>query len=344
MCTSPITMVKLLDHFNKKTGKNIMVSPRKFENLRNDSFRRYGFDCYTHYEVLQVPCRHCMECRLHDSRDWAIRCVLEARDWQHNYFVTLTYDDVHLPFSEPLENYVDYETGAVYNVDPAPTLVPDHVKAFNKSLRRYYDYHFGHQDIRFYMSGEYGSKTFRPHYHYILFNLPINDLTFYKTNFDGMPLYNSKTLSDIWKKGFVVIGDVTLQSAQYVARYVTKKRKGPLSATEYLLRNQVPEFSRVSRQPGIARKYYDVHKHEFYNYDEINEIGISKAKPCSYFDRLYDIEEPEIMAGIKAERKRKAEEAEKAISLRTQLSKKERDAIRERKFKEVEKKLLRPLD
>ena len=48
---------------------------------------------------FQVPCGKCIGCRLEHSRSWAVRCVHEAYMYENNCFVTLTYDDEHLPLT-----------------------------------------------------------------------------------------------------------------------------------------------------------------------------------------------------------------------------------------------------
>lgn len=71
-----------------------------------------------------------------------------------------------------------------------------------KRLRRYYEHHYNHKPIRFFMCGEYGpTATTRPHYHAIIFNLPIPDLKYLKTNFNGHQLFTSEIMSKIWGKG-----------------------------------------------------------------------------------------------------------------------------------------------
>lgn len=92
------------------------------------------------YKLETVPCGCCIGCRLDYSKDWATRCMLEAQDWKDNYFITLTYDDEHLPIGKYCNN----------------TLVNEDLKKFIKDLRRYYSYHYKHNDIRFFACGEYG--------------------------------------------------------------------------------------------------------------------------------------------------------------------------------------------
>ena len=66
-------------------------------------------------DFIQVPCGQCYGCRLQYSREWANRCMLEASEYSSNFFLTLTYDDEHLPWS----SYFDKDTGELLSI---PTL------------------------------------------------------------------------------------------------------------------------------------------------------------------------------------------------------------------------------
>ena len=130
---------------------------------------------------------------------------------------------------------------------------------------------FSDDKIRFFMSGEYGSQTFRPHYHAILFGLHLDDLKPYKTVKEAgeyYTYYNSESLQECWPYGYVVVGEVTWESCAYTARYVMKKLKGK-EAKFYEEHNIQPEFTLMSRKPGIARRYYDEHP-DIYEQDKIN--------------------------------------------------------------------------
>ena len=236
-------------------------------------------------ERFELPCGKCIGCRLDYSRDWALRCVLEARKYSHNYFVTLTYDNDHLL---------------------SPALYPAHFTKFIKDLRRYFEYHFGIQGIRFFASGEYGDKSLRPHYHVILFNCAIPDLKPYGSR-HGQRYFVSDILNQIWKRGMVIIGDVSFDSCAYVARYVMKKRKGKDSSSWYTERGITPEFVRMSRRNGIGRDYFDENKADIYSHDEIfitdGKKRVMRFKPSRYYDYLYDLEAPEDLARIKEQRR-----------------------------------------
>ena len=280
------------------------------------------------YNYIEIPCGKCIGCRLDYSRQWANRCMLEAKQYEHNAFITLTYEDAALTFNDGANR----KTGEVMKV---PTLVPEELTKFMKDLRRYYKYHYGEEGIRFYACGEYGSKNDRPHFHVIVFNLNIRDKEYLFTNSSHDKIYTSEIIRGIWGKGHVTIGDVTWNSAAYTARYVMKKIKGKDAKKYYELLGVVPEFTRMSRREGIARNYYENNKDKIYELDEIilaNKKGLAqKIKPCKYYDNLYDIENHEFMQKLKQKRKLEAEYA-MAIQLgKTDLTKEEYLQMKERK-------------
>lgn len=243
-------------------------------------------------EVMLVPCGHCIGCRLEYSRQWATRCCLEALSHEFNYFLTLTYDDLHLP-TNPRTLTISDDTGEVLRDGYSHPLDPPALTKFFKDLRRYYDHHYNIDGIRFFAAGEYGDKSSRPHYHAICFNLPIFDLKFYKRDFAGHPMYTSEILNKIWKNGYVVVAECCFDTCAYVARYVMKKQTGQnKDYYEYL--NIVPEFTRMSRRPGIAKSYYDENVDRIYSADQITIVGAGKkalqCQPPKYFDNLYGLD------------------------------------------------------
>lgn len=134
------------------TCPNYMIYQGELTKNDRPKFRFLGHHEYNRMldhslPFVQVPCGKCLECRIQHARDWADRCVIEAKQYKYNYFVTLTYDDAHLPERNSLN--------------------PKDLQLFLKRLRK----RFKGVKIRFLASGEYGS-SFRPHYHLILFNLP----------------------------------------------------------------------------------------------------------------------------------------------------------------------------
>lgn len=140
------------------------------KTLTDNGKRKIVFSKNQGFEDLPVtlPCGQCIGCRLEHSRQWAIRCLHEASLHEHNCFLTLTFDDEHLPKSESLD-------------------VRD-LQLFMKRLRKEYG-----KGIRFYACGEYGEKYYRPHYHLCLFNHDFHDKYLWKMSNDK-PLYRSKSL------------------------------------------------------------------------------------------------------------------------------------------------------
>lgn len=238
---------------------------------------------------VPIPCGQCIGCRLDYSREWANRCLLEASYHESNYFATITYDDAHLPRSFSC----DPETGEV--IAPCAALCKRDFQLFMKRLRK----NTG-QKIRFFAAGEYGTNSFRPHYHVLLFGLQLDDLTPYKKSPQGYPYFNSPTLDKCWtddegnSKGFIVVGRLTWETCAYTARYIMKKQRGPEAAEAYAVLGLTPEFSLMSRRPGIARQYYDDHP-EIWQYDLINlstsQGGKMMPHPL-YFRRLFEIDDP----------------------------------------------------
>ena len=122
-------------------------------------------------ESLEIPCGKCIGCRLKRSREWAQRCMLELQYHSSAYFITLTYDDLHLPMNEIVDN-----DGCIVQ-SPVHTLVKRDLQLFMKRLRKN-----SRQELRFFGCGEYGDESFRPHYHIIVFGLELNDLKIFKKN------------------------------------------------------------------------------------------------------------------------------------------------------------------
>lgn len=277
-------------------------------------------DGHLYNEKLSIPCGNCLGCRLEYSRQWAVRCCLEAKQWEHNYFVTLTYNDMFVPLNHHAT--VDEETGEYIESD-VMTLKPDDLKGFIKRLRRRFETALDHQGIRYYACGEYGPLNGRPHYHAILFNCPIPDLVF-DCNKNGYTYYRSALLESVWSAefdgkrvpmGFVSVTSFTFETAAYVARYVMKKHKGK-DADYYIEKGILPEFTRCSRRPGIAKAYYDANADTIYDFDQL-VVSNGKGKPIKcqpprYYDRLFDVDNPDEMDIIKDRRQAKSKRARKA--------------------------------
>jgi len=234
-----------------------------------------------------IACGQCIGCRLERSRQWAIRCHHEASLHDKNSFVTLTYNDENLP-----------EDGS---------LSIRHFQLFMKRLRKKHG-----TGIRFYGCGEYGEKLGRPHYHVCLFNFDPPDKKLFKET-RGKRLYTSDDLDQVWGKGFTLTGDVTFQSAAYVARYITKKITGLGAEHHYEtfspktgeIYSKKPEFTTMSRRPGIGKKWLDTYKSDVFDYDFVI-INDTKMRAPRYYDQQYEISDPEDFELLKRKRKRAA--------------------------------------
>jgi len=233
---------------------------------------------------LRLPCGQCVGCRLERSRQWAVRCMHEAKMWPANCFVTLTYRDADLP-----------DNG---------NLVYDDFQRFMKRLRKGYQGvgtdEKGDRPIRFYMAGEYGSKFGRPHFHACIFNFEFEDKRVYMRTPGGSMLYRSEKLERLWPHGFSSIGDVNFQSAAYVARYIMKKVTGNDAETHYSsvdkdtgeYTQKIPEFNRMSLKPGIGARWFEKYHEDVYPNDVVIVNG-RRAKPPKYYDKLLRKVEPE---------------------------------------------------
>jgi len=154
--------------------------------------------------------------------------------------------------------------------------------------------------LGYYMCGEYGEDTQRPHYHAILFNHRFEDERFYKWGKNGDAIFKSATLNRLWKLGDCLVGAVTYESSAYVARYILKKITGDLAPAHYGERK--PEYAQMSRSPGIGKGWFKLYRSDCYPSDFLVHDG-KKAKVPRYYDKQLSEEE---LAPIKAQRKKTA--------------------------------------
>jgi len=227
---------------------------------------------------ISIPCGYCVGCRIARSRDWAVRCMHESQMHQQNSFITLTYDDDHLP-----DDYsVNVRTWQLF------------MYRLRKSL--------GSQKIRFFACGEYGEKTLRPHYHALIFGHQFPDLKFYKRAKSKHAIYTSESLSKIWTYGQSWVGTVSYQSSAYVARYIMKKITGDRSTEHYTRIHPLtlkavtvePEFCVQSRRPGIGSTWFDKYKSDAFPSDFIIVDGKKHPVPSYYAKKLEEAEHEKI--------------------------------------------------
>lgn len=221
---------------------------------------------------LQLPCNQCQCCRLQRSADWATRITHESQLHERNSFLTLTYRDADLPEDQGLSKR--------------------DVQLFMKRLRS----ELGHP-VRYYICGEYGSQTFRPHYHACLFGEDFTeDRELASVNHQGDKEYTSQWLDWIWKKGGCRIGNLTEQSAAYVARYVMKKATGAHAPIKYSRTDTTTgeifalqsERAWMSLKPGIGADWFKRFGHtDVFPIDQIILNG-GRRKVPRYYDKLHE--------------------------------------------------------
>lgn len=243
----------------------------------------YEFQMHENPGSILIPCGHCLGCRLDHSRQWADRMMLELDSCDRKgLFLTLTYDNDHITWSK-----FDEFGNPLYG-----TLVKQDVQLFMKRLRKFLE----PRKIRFYLAGEYGDRTFRPHYHCILFGVSLADfpdLVLHGRNELQQSYYISNTLARIWSNGFVLLSDVSWQTCAYVARYVMKK-SGDASIVCDMLNQEYP-FSLMSRKPGIGRLYLESHP-DCLDFDSINistASGGLKIRIPKYFLKTLEDSDPD---------------------------------------------------
>jgi len=260
------------------TGKHTIAFSPKFPSL---------------YDGISLPCGQCTGCRIDYSRSWAARCVFEASLHEKNCFITLTFDDEHLP--------------------PGGSLTKHHFVNFMKRLRERFvpvcpytdekdprrEAWLSEHGIRFYHAAEYGEQFGRPHHHAILFNFDFPDKYLWTVE-NGNCLYRSPILEKLWTFGFSSVGDVSFESCAYVARYVMKKITGKTAPDHY--QGRLPEYCTMSRVPGLASDWIQKHASNIFVHDLLVLPGGKQMKFPKYFEKKYEVIDPNAYKKLKEKR------------------------------------------
>lgn len=205
------------------------------EGGRLSFHEKRGFDI-----AVRLPCGQCMPCRVSKRNAWMVRCRMEqAAASGDSSFVTLTYDDDHLP--------------------PGGSVLPRDRSLFLERLRKEV-LALGFPALRYYGCDEYGPETFRPHYHILFFGFwPPDAVKVHSRS----PYWSSVLLSDVWGKGQVSVGTVTDASIGYVSAHNVDKLTGPKAAAAYSrvdpdtgeVVELLPPRTFMSRRPGIGAPF-----------------------------------------------------------------------------------------
>lgn len=278
-CTQPVFAVMRDDPVTK--GKKQLV-------FGYNEYMRLKEHPVPGWEPVLLPCGRCLSCKMNKAREWSVRAVHEAQCHEENCFLTLTYDDDHLP------------------ADCSVSVRA--LQLFFKRLRKYLAYR--KIKIRYLACGEYGSLNGRPHYHICLFGYCPPDLIDI-SGYGLSRLYTSKIIAGLWPYGFNSVGSLTEQSAAYVARYTLKK-------VDVLNKKRVdgrtPEFIVSSRRPGLGADWFNRFWRDVYNHDRVVLKSGAIARPPKYYDNLLEKSHPSLYNKIKAERQQFAREHDIDIS------------------------------
>lgn len=192
MCTKPlIGWIKKFSSLTDASWKYYQDKKIKFKRPAD----------WWNYKIQEIACGKCQECLINHANNWATRIMCEAKSHEKNCFVTLTYDNEHLPINQ---NHM--------------TLRKKDIQDFIKRLRYHID-----ENIAYFLCGEYGPRTFRPHYHMILFGYKPDDLQNIGFSKTENLMQTSKKIADIWGNGHIAIEDLNYKTACYTARYCLKK-------------------------------------------------------------------------------------------------------------------------
>lgn len=298
------------------------------ENLRKTFGGKYR-------RIELTPCGQCVPCLLNYSRDKATQIMLEKEfgfDGEPypdgtTWMITATYKDEYLPQHKT----VNTDTGEIFK---GISLNIKDDQDFMKLLRYYYP----NMKMKRVVAGEYGSKSGRPHYHSIVFGLPL-DYTKFKTwnvNKWGQRTWRLDDLDEIWGKGMVNIARVEWQNAAYVARYALKKAFKK-DKNWYQAQGMLPEFIHWSN--GIGKNYFIDNYEKIYETDSvpiINNHG-DIVKPPKSYDRMLKEIDPSLYEKIKYIRDKNALTSEKMLNMSTDLTPEERRKVSEARMQQVMK-------
>jgi len=196
-----------------------------------------------------VPCGKCFACLQNRAANWFFRLFYESKSWTYTYFITLTYDDEKVPYKG------DY-----------PTLFKKDVQDFMKRVRKVFK-------IKYYVVGEYGKITARPHYHAIIFTNKVLDDNFILSK---------------WNNGHITSSMANARRLRYICKYHLNRGDKP---------NNVVNDSFNLMSKGIGISYVEIMK----NYHNLSNSYVSYYEkrlpmPRYYKEKIYTKREREIIA------------------------------------------------
>jgi hypothetical protein len=222
---------------------------------------------------IKIPCRQCLSCRLNRASEWQTRLIHEGKRHSSKIFLTLTYDNEHLP-----------EFGS---------LQTRHLQLFIKRLRKA----IAPLKIRYYACGEYGDTTRRAHYHAIIYGWEPSDGSLHSVSHTGDRLYVSRLLSQLWTFGNHLFSPADEGTMGYVARYTLKKQTGQTGKDIYKhvddetgeLTPIKPPFAVMSLRPMIGADHLDKFQDDYFRLGSTIINGVRKPLPIAYVRKLKKI-------------------------------------------------------
>ena len=195
---------------------------------------------------IEHGCGRCLACKVQKKKIWKTRMLLESKDHDKNSFITLTYSDEKLPKGGTL--------------DPKDTQLFLH--RLRKNLQRN-----NLQKVRYFLVGEYGTETQRPHYHAAIFGHACDSGTRYvkgrKCECRFCEIIRKSWSINNEIIGHTAVGTLEKDSIDYICGYLHKtatvdgqKIMGLTNKNDpkifKWLKGRHPEFTRMSRNPGIG--------------------------------------------------------------------------------------------
>ena len=274
-----------VSNIKTNTGKNKVFFIGSYaDNYKENPIGKFTDSKGNEVHRFLLPCGKCNGCKLDRAKSWALRCMHELKFHTDSCWLTLTYNDDRLP---------------IHNGHSV--LCRSDLQKFIKRLRK-----DGHS-FKYFGCGEYGDTTGRSHYHLILFGFKPDDLKPYKLSREGFQLYNSDYLEKKWKNGFVVVADVTFDTAGYTARYSMKKH----FKTEIINPNELEfkPFLCMSTKPAIGKEYYETYGQNIFENDKVVYYKFGEKyelKPPRYYQKLLEKDNPALLDKLKQNRLERA--------------------------------------
>lgn len=235
--------------------------PPKPEGGRHFTYKGRGKLIFNPDGDILLPCQKCILCLKKRASEWALRAQHEISLHKENCFITLTYDEYHLPTRENMKKAF---------------------KQFMDSLRK----KIHPRKIGYIVSHEYGEKKKRIHHHVLIFGYQPTDMVYLKTTPKGNKLFTAKEIKSIWKHGFHNIGDANGKTAYYIASYALKSKTHTITERQTGEIVEVSDKFDCSKRPGIGLRYLEK------NYKQL--IQSKTHLPRYYKKKLEDID-PEML-------------------------------------------------